>query len=116
MGIIFIPSIVFSAEGLVPCDVGCDLPQFIKLIQNVINFLMFDVAAPLAALMFAWAGVKMFTAGGSPEKINSAKEIFQWVIVGILIALAGWLIVSTILGTFLGSDISGFVKQNFLDF
>lgn len=111
---------VLSAAGLVPCDGSttspCGFSQFVLLIQNVINFLMFDVAAPLAAIVFAWAGIIMFTAGGSPEKIKQATEIFQWVLIGILVALSGWLVVSTIMGTLLGESISGFVQQNFLSF
>lgn len=111
----FVPLVAFSAK-LVPCDVGCGFSDFIQLIQNVINFLMFDIAAPLAAIVFAWAGIIMFTSGGSPEKIKQAKEIFQWVLIGIFVALAGWLIVSTIMGTLLGGSISSFIQQNFLDF
>ena len=115
----FAPLATFSA-GLVPCEGTvanpCEFADFIILIQNVINFLMFDVAAPLAAVAFAVAGIIMFTSGGSPEKIKQAKEIFQWVLIGIFVALAGWLIVSTIMGTLLGGSISGFIQQNFLDF
>jgi hypothetical protein len=110
------PSVVFAA-GLVPsCGTSCGFNEFIQLIQNVINFLMFDVAAPLAAIAFAIAGIIMFTAGGSPEKIKQAKEIFYYVFIGIFVALAGWLIVSTIMGTLLGSSIADFVKNNFLNF
>lgn len=117
--IIIFPLYVF-AEGLVPCDGSaaspCGFSQFILLIQNVINFLMFDIATPLAAVVFAWAGIIMLTSGGSADKIKQAKEIFQWVLIGFLIALSGWLIVSTIMGTLLGGSISEFIQQNFLSF
>ncbi len=113
--ILLVPFFVF-AQGLVPCDVDCGFSDFIQLIQNVINFLMFDVAAPLAAIVFAWAGIIMFTAGGSPDKIKQANETFKWVLIGIIVALSGWLIVSAIMGALLGADVSNFLQDNFLDF
>jgi len=125
--ILLVPFLAF-AQGLVPCDGalttgesvgpggGCDFTDFIQLIQNIINFLMFDVAAPLAAIVFAWAGITMFTAGGSPDKIKQANETFKWVLIGIIVALSGWLIVSAIMGTLLGTDVTNFLQDNFLDF
>ncbi len=113
--ILLMPFLVF-AEGLVPCDLDCGFTDFIQLIQNIINFLMFDVAAPLAAIVFAWAGITMFTAGGSPDKIKQANETFKWVLVGIIITLSAWLIVSAIMGALLGTEITGFLQDNFLDF
>lgn len=104
------------AEGLVPCDTDCGFNDFILLIQNVINFLMFDIAAPLSAVVFAWAGIMMFTAGGSPERIKQANETFKWVLIGIIVALSGWLIVSAIMGALLGAEVTSFLQDNFLDF
>ena len=114
LAILIVP--VYVSAKIVPCDVNCGFNDFILLIQNVINFLMFDIAAPLAAVVFAWAGIIMFTSGGSADRIKQSKEIFQYVVIGIFIALAGWLIVSTIMGTLLGGSISGFIQQNFLSF
>jgi hypothetical protein len=119
---------LFVFAQLVPCDGtlgpqeavgpggGCDFTDFIQLIQNVINFLMFNLAAPLAAVAFTIAGFIMLTAGGSPEKIKTATEVFKWVLIGIFIALAGWLIVSAIMGSLLNTSISSFLRQNFLNF
>ena len=115
LSMIFVPLTIFAA-GLVPCDTNCGFSDFIQLIQNVINFLMFNLAAPLAAIAFAIAGFIMLTAGGSPEKIKTATEVFKWVLIGIFIALAGWLIVSVIMGTLLNTSITPFIRQNFLNF
>lgn len=96
------------AQGLVPCTgvENCDFNKFIELIQKVINFLLFSIAMPLAAIVFAWAGIMMLTAGGNEQKVTEAKEIFWWVFVGFIIALAAWLIVDTITEALLKSDYS----------
>jgi Type IV secretion system pilin len=74
----------------------CDFSYVILLIKNLIDFLLFYFATPLAALALAFAGWKMLSAGGSEEAITSAKSIIQNVIVGYIIALSAWLIVKTI--------------------
>jgi len=116
---IFLPLVVF-AQGIVPCDGSaanpCGFKEFITLIQNVINFLTFSVAVPLAAIVFAWAGIIMLSAGGDPGKITDAKKIFGFVLIGFLITLSAWLIVSTLLGVLLGGDVAGFVRSNFMNF
>ncbi|MBI5816860.1 MAG: hypothetical protein HZB09_00325 [Candidatus Yonathbacteria bacterium] len=93
---IFIPSYVFA--DLVPCNgADCDFNDFIDLINNVINFLMFKFAVPLAAISFAIAGVMILTAGGNTGQVEKAKEIFWNVLIGLIVALAAWLVVNAIL-------------------
>lgn len=91
---------VTFAAGLVPCDGStadpCSFAKFIDLIRNIVNFLMFKVAVPLSAILFAYAGFLMMFAGGDEGKIKSARAIFWWVFVGIIITLSAWLIVNTI--------------------
>lgn len=105
--IFFIPTFAFS-QGLIPCTGGatdpCNFNDFIDLIREVVNFLMFKVALPLSALLFSWAGVLMLTAGGNETKIKEAKDIFWWVFVGILVTLAAWVLVSTITGALLSPE------------
>lgn len=94
-----------SSGGLVPpCSVDpvtkrCEwrFAEFMKLIDNVIKFLLFKMAVPIAAIMFAYAGFTMVTSGGSPEAKTKAKNIFTSVAIGLIIAVAAWLIIRTIL-------------------
>lgn len=91
--------LVVSAQ-LVPCGGAgdpCEFSDLITLINNIINFLLFYLLMPLAAIMFAAAGFMIVTAGGDSGKISQAKEIFGSVLKGILIAFTAWLIVKTIL-------------------
>lgn len=91
----------FAAGGLVPCGGSgqnpCGFSDFFVLINNVINFLLFKIATPLAALTFAIAGWMYLTAAGDSGKIKNAHELFKNVAIGFIIALAAWLIVNAIL-------------------
>jgi hypothetical protein len=88
-----------SGSLLVPeCpDEGCGFKEFMELINKVINFLLFVIATPLAALIFVYAGIMLITAGGDPGKFTTAKTILKNLVFGYVIALAAWLIVNTIL-------------------
>lgn len=85
--------------GLMPdCPAtGCGFDELMTLINNVIKFLLFTIATPLAALIFVYAGIMLLTSGGSSEKMTTAKKILKNVIIGYVIALAAWLIINTIL-------------------
>ncbi len=103
-------------NGLVPCGkpatavttvsgktyqvgqvIPCDFNSFMKLIDNIMKFILFSLAVPIAALMFAYAGFKLVTSGGSAEAKTRAKTIFFHAVLGIVIAAGAWLIVKTIL-------------------
>ncbi len=74
--------------------------EFIVLINNVISFLLFRLALPIAAMLFAYAGFLLLTSGGSEEKRSQAKEIFTKVALGLVVAAAAWLIINTLLSIF----------------
>lgn len=87
-------------SGLVPCTDGkaCNFNMLMKLVDNVIKFVLFQMVVPIAAIMFFYAGLLMVTSGGeSAEAKTKAKSIFLNTILGLCIALAAWLIISTLL-------------------
>lgn len=124
---VFVPAIAF-AQGppstIIPCGFDtngdnmvkdipasgikeeCDFNDLIILAQNVINFLIFKIAAPLGAVMFAYAGFLYVTNRGNEGQVKQAHEIFLYVFWGLLCALAAWLTVNFILEFFLGSGSS----------
>ena len=110
---LLLPTLV-SAAGLIPIvptkeqgstcnDVGgcqsiCDLAL---LAQNILNDGIF-ISVFLCAALFAWAGWKLMTAGGNIGEIKKAKSVFSSVFIGLIIILAAWLIVDTLMSTLLG--------------
>jgi len=95
-----------SANGLIPCGTTANPTpcggssgwnQLMQLINNVVNFILFRLVVPIAAIMFAYAGFELLTAGGEVSKMSKAKKIFMNVAIGLIIAAAAWLIVHTVL-------------------
>ena len=88
--------------SLVPCGTTknatpCGFNDLFSMVNKVINFVLFVMAVPIAAIMFAYAGFMLVTSGGSSEQKSKAKSVFFNVAVGLIIAAAAWLIVHTIL-------------------
>lgn len=98
-----------SETGLVTCKENCGFKDFMVLVDTVIKFVLYKMAIPIAAIMFAYAGFKMVTAGGEAAHARTeAKEIFTNTVIGLIIAVAAFLIIKTILsilgyeGAFIG--------------
>jgi hypothetical protein len=93
-----------TSGSLVPCDgLDCDFKKLIQLVNNVINFILFIMVVPIAAIMFAYAGFLLLTSGGEASQKTKAKKIFANVGIGFIIAVASWLIINLLL-TLLGYD------------
>lgn len=85
-----------------PCEEN-GFSYLLQMINNVINFLLFKMAVPIAAIMFAYAGFVLITSGGDTSKRKTAKSVFTNVAIGLVLAIASWLIINTIL-SILGFD------------
>ncbi|MCX6751656.1 MAG: pilin [Candidatus Nomurabacteria bacterium] len=95
-----------SPSGLVKCGLSdangkvenpCGFYDILTLINTVVHFVIFDLVLPIAALMFAYAGFELITSGGETSKREKAKSIFTNVALGLVIVLAAFLIIQTIL-------------------
>ncbi len=96
-----------SDSRLVPCGTvrdannnitnPCGFNDIMTLINKVVKFILIDLALPIAAIMFAYAGFKLVTSGGETSKREEAKKIFTNVAIGLVIIAAAFLIVQTIL-------------------
>ncbi len=93
---------------LVPCDGSverpCNFSALIQLIENVLEYLIYIVAAPIAAIMFAIAGFNYLTAGDDMGKVKRAHDIFISVLWGFGIMLIAWALVSFVLNFFTGDN------------
>ncbi len=102
------------AQNLIPCggenQPVCTFSHFIQLIQRVINFLLVSIAIPLSMILFAYAGWLYMSAAGDSGKIEQGHKIFKNVVLGLVFALAAWLIVNTVAVTLLSDKF----PRNFL--
>ncbi len=99
-----------SQGGLVQCGFGqfydCDFNALLSTINRILRFLTFVIALPLAALLFAFAGIRLIVAKASAKQaeLTKAKEMLVQVVKGVVIMLSAWIIVQLILVTLGFSD------------
>lgn len=97
-------------RSLVPCGQSCDLPgtdqiedspctfcHLFALIDNILDFVIFKILLPVAALMFIVGGFFLLIAAGKPEQFNKAKSILTATVVGLVIVFAAFIFVGTFL-------------------
>lgn len=72
-----------------------DAPTFSKIGGNVLTLLL-SIFAVIAIIMLVVYGIMYLTAYGDEEQIKKAKSGSLWAVVGIISALGGMALVSTI--------------------
>jgi hypothetical protein len=77
----------------------CDFNMVISLIDHDISYLLKYLITPLFAIIIIYAGWLYLSSGGSSENVTKAKHIFKNALIGYVIALVAWLVVSTIVHT-----------------
>lgn len=87
-----------DAAGLVAsCDgPTCSACHLVDMINRLIVWVI-GILIVLFGLMLAYAGFNLVTSAGNPGALTAAKDMFVNVIIGLIIILASWLIVDTII-------------------
>lgn len=100
------------AQGFVPCSgTDCSSCHFVQMGNTVLKWLI-GVLFVVFAVVAAMGGLGLATSGGNPEAKSAAKQKLVNALVGILIVLAAWLLVDTIIRGLL-SDGSGKINGTF---
>lgn len=116
------PAYTLAQSGLVPCGTErtpvvdtpegrkggevinpCKIDHVFELINTVINFILFQLALPISAIAFVYAGFRLMFSGGGGEAKTQAKDVFVGVAMGLFFVAASWLIVHLVLSV-LGYD------------
>lgn len=99
--ILTIPVLIQAEESpIIPdCSPNCGYVHLIQLVNNIINWII-TISVPVAAGVFAWAGIKYMTTGVYDQKAE-AKKMLQKVFWGFIFILSAWIIVTTITNTLL---------------
>jgi hypothetical protein len=93
-----------TASGLVPCGNSaqgtpvplsqqCDFIDLMNLIQSTMNFVIYQLATPIAILMFAYAGYKLVWSEGDVGAKKTAHTIFMNTMIGYAVMLSAFLII-----------------------
>lgn len=110
LAIIATPLLVVAA-GLVPCGGGeeagesmCDTSFVGAFANGLIKFLI-SLLGVIAVIVLVYAGFRMVVSAGNEAEWTKAKELFTNVVIGIVIILAAWLIVDTIMRVLTGKGL-----------
>ncbi len=97
-------------QPLVPCGQSCDLPgtpaiedasctfcNFFALIDNILDFIIFKLLLPVAALMLIIGGFFLLIAGGAQKHFSQAKSILTAAAIGLVIIFVAFIFIGTFL-------------------
>lgn len=105
--IFILPIDVVTAQGgFVTCNgTNCSACNFVELLNLLIKWLL-GIVFVIFAVMMTIAGFGLVTSGGNQSALDAAKSKFTNGIIGIIIILAAWIIVDTLLrGTLAGGGV-----------
>ncbi len=87
----------FLAQGLVTCSgPDCNFCSFMAMVQNVINWLV-GISVVIATIGLAIAGYKLVYSQGNASAVSYAKSLFFNIITGIILIMAAWFMIDTLL-------------------
>jgi glucose uptake protein GlcU len=72
---------------------GPDIPTFIS---NVVRVMLFIIGA-VSTIMIIYGGIKYSTSAGDSNKVTSAKNTIMYAVVGLVVSILAYTIVSFIL-------------------
>ena len=83
-------------------DITIKNPLRVDTIQQAIKLFMdsiIRIAIPFIVLFFIWSGLSLVLARGNPKKLEDAKKMIWYTIIGSLLILGAWTITNAIIGT-----------------
>lgn len=83
--------------------VNCGFEDLMKLANAIVQFLMFKVAIPLAALGFMYAGARMVIIQNKEKEKTAALEMMENIGKGFAIMLGSFVLIKFILYQFLNT-------------
>lgn len=104
-------------QGFTQCGYGetydCDFNTLLATIDRIIKFSLYIIVLPLAAILFAWSGIKLIIAQSKAKAsaLTDAKKMFQRVLLGLIFAFGAWVIVKFVLVILGYTDASGLLTQ-----
>lgn len=111
--LLILPSITYAVSWwpLVPCGTSanptpCNQCDLLKLLKNIIDFVLMGLMPPAAAILFVWGGFLILMGGANPGLISKGKDIFWNTAIGVAILLASWLITNTIIRSVAADNVA----------
>ena len=111
--LLILPSMTHAVSWwpLVPCGTSvnptlCNRCDLLKLLKNIIDFVLIGLMPPAAAILFVWGGFLILMGGANPGWITQGKSIFWNTAIGVAIILMSWLITNSIIRSLAADNIA----------
>jgi hypothetical protein len=91
-------------SSIIPCTDKCTFTDVFRLLNNLLVFFIRDLLLPIFIIIIMYTGYKYIMAQGNPVKVSMVKKTFLNLILGLLLILCAWLIVSTLMRTLISPD------------
>lgn len=89
--------------GFLTCDgTDCSFCNLIDMVNGIVVWL-FGIIFLIFAVLLLVAGFGLVTSGGNQTALDAAKTKFQNAIIGLIIVMASWLLIDTIMRGLVGS-------------
>ncbi len=82
----------------------CDFNSLVEMANRVIKFLLY-LSIPLVLGIIVFTAFQYLTANGNPVKLDKAKHMIKYVIIGLLWILGSFILVYTVLDNLLSDNI-----------
>ena len=73
------------------------LNDFFTMVGNIYNFIVKDLATPLAVIAVAIGGLLMMISAGNPNLMSIGKKVFWSAIIGLVLVYLSYLIIDWLL-------------------
>lgn len=105
--LMLVPLISTAQGNIVPdCSPNCGYQDLLQLVNNIIKWIIM-ISFPVAAGVFAWAGITMMANPTNPGKRKESIDMMKKVFIGFAVVLSAWIIVTTITNTLLSDKFKG---------
>ena len=102
-----LPALTFAASIGIPCDgPDCQACHLVQLGDNLLRWFI-GIIAFVIFFVFVIGGLKMVMSAGNEGGVSEAKGMMTNAVIGFVILLASWLIVDTVLKTFVDGAVIG---------
>jgi len=93
--VVLTPQFSYAEGGLVPCDgPNCTLCSFFEMLANIYDFIVKNIATPLAILALTIGGILILISAGNPNLLSLGKGILYSAIIGLVLVWGSFLIIN----------------------
>lgn len=80
-----------------PLGVGQKGTTEVTGLINIVIKAALGIIGGLTLLMFVWGGFQWLTSAGNPEKVSAGSQTMIWAVIGVVLVLASYILLSTFL-------------------